>query len=121
MSALGWNTILEGWPWFTGAGQYPISAYSEFMPPPLLGRGPYGSADLLLQKEDPWGWPVTEYEEGFELSPGLAMIAQSLLEKMMYLTNGRPAHGIAKVDIADNPYWPEALVGHTGSLNVSSC
>ena len=64
MSALGWNTILEGWPWFTGAGQYPISAYSEFMPPPLLGRGPYGSADLLLQKEDPWGWPVTEYEEG---------------------------------------------------------
>jgi hypothetical protein len=65
------------------------------MPPPLLGRGPYGSADLLLQKEDPWGWPVTEYEEGFELSPGLSVIAQSLLEKMMHLTNGRPAHGIA--------------------------
>jgi len=37
------------------------------MPPPLLGRSPYGSADpLLFQKEDPWGWPVTEYEEGFE-------------------------------------------------------
>ena len=117
MSALGWNTILEGWPWFTGAGQYPISAYSEFMPPPLLGRGPYGSADLLLQKEDPWGWPVTESEEGFELSPGLSVIAQSLLEKMMHLTNGRPAHGIATVDIADNPYWPEALAKHADNLN----
>ena len=88
------------------------------MPPPLLGRSPYGSADpLFFQKEDPWGWPVTEYEEGFELSPGLAMIAQSLLEKMMHLTNGRPAHGIARADIADNPYWPEALAEHADNLN----
>ena len=50
MSGLGWNTILEGWPWFKGTGQYPISAYSEFMPPPLLGRSPYGSADLLFSR-----------------------------------------------------------------------
>jgi hypothetical protein len=86
MEDLGWDTILQGWPWFTGTGHYPISAYSEFMPPPLLGRSPYGSADpLFFQKEDPWGWPVTEYEEGFELSPGLAMIAQSLLAKMLHL------------------------------------
>ena len=118
MEGLGWNTILQGWPWFKGTGQYPISAYSEFMPPPLLGRSPYGSADpLFFQKEDPWGWPVTEYEEGFELSPGLATIAQSLLEKMMHLTNGRPAHGIATADIADNPYWPEALAEHANNLN----
>ena len=118
MEGLGWSAILEGWPWFTGPGQYPISAYSEFMPPPLLGRSPYGSADpLLFQKEDPWGWPVTEYEEGFELSPGLAMIAQSLLEKMMHLANGRPANGIPRADITDNPCWPEALAGHVGSLN----
>jgi hypothetical protein len=86
MEGLGWNTILQGWPWFAGTGHYPISAYSEFMPPPLLGRSPYGSLDpLFFQKEDPWGWPVTEYEEGFELSPGLAMIAQSLLAKMLHL------------------------------------
>ncbi len=111
----GWNTILEGWPWFN---QYPISAYSEFMPPPLLGRSPYGSADpLFFQKEDPWGWPVTEYEEGFELSPGLAMIAQSLLAKMMHLANGRPTNGIPRADIADNPYWPEALAEHASNLN----
>ena len=48
----GLGTILQGWPWFTGTGNYPISAYSEFMPPPLLGRSPYGSADpLFFQKE----------------------------------------------------------------------
>jgi Peptidase family M28 len=118
METLGWNRILEGWPWFKGAGNYSISAYSEFMPPPLLGVSPYGSADpLFFKEEDPWQWPVTEYEEGFELSPGLAMIAQSLLKKMMRLANGRPPRGIPIVDLADNPYWPEALARHVGSLN----
>ena len=118
MEAFGLNRTLEGWPWFKAAGNYPISAYSEFMPPPRLGLSPYGSADpLFFQKEDPWGWPVTEYEEGFELSPGLAVIAQSLLEKMMHLANGRPTRGIPRADIADNPYWPEVLAGHVGSLD----
>jgi hypothetical protein len=118
MEAFGLNRTLEGWPWFKGAGNYPINAYSEFMPPPRLGLSPYGSADpLFFQKEDPWGWPITEYEEDFELSPGLAVIAQSLLEKMQHLANGRPTHGIPRADIADNPYWPEVLAGHVGSLD----
>ena len=47
MKALGLNRTLEGWPWFKGAGNYPINAYSEFMPPPLLGLSPYGRADPL--------------------------------------------------------------------------
>src|SRR5215470_14767684 len=110
MKARGWHVLLEGWPWFRGVGGYPISAYSEFMPPPRLGRTAYGNADaLLLRDDDPWGWPVTEYEEALELAPGLARMAQPLLERMVHLAEGRPTHGIPREDLADNPYWPEAL------------
>jgi len=117
MEAQGWNVFFEGWPWFRGSGLYPISAYSEFMPPPRVGGTAYGGPDgLLLRGDDPWGWPVNEYEEGLELSPGLARMAQLVLERMVHLANGRPAHGIPKEDLADNPYWPEALAQHAGAL-----
>jgi hypothetical protein len=113
----GWSTLLEGWPWFHGAGRYPISAYSEFMPPPRLGRTAYGGGDeLLLNVEDRWGWPVTEHEEELELAPGLARMAQQLLERMEHLAAGRPAHGIPKADLADNPWWPDVLRGRAGAL-----
>ena len=105
MKAQGRHVLLEGWPWFGGGG-YPISAYSEFMPAPRLGRTAYGSANApLLRDDDLWGWPVTEYEKGLELSPGLAPMAQPLLERMVRLAVGRPAHGIPREDLADNPYW----------------
>jgi hypothetical protein len=117
MNAQGWNKLLDGWPWFGGAGHYPIDAYSEFMPAPRLGRTAYGSPDtLIVRDEDPWGWPVTEYEEGLELSAGLAHIARSLIERMVHLANGRPAHRIPKEDLAQNPYWPDALAQHAGAL-----
>jgi hypothetical protein len=112
------NTLLEGWPWFTGSSRYAISAYSEFMPPPRLGHRPYGSKDaLLFQDEDPWGWHVTEYEERLELYPGLETIAQLLLEKMIDLASGRPSHGIPGVDLETNPYWPKLLADHVGSFD----
>ena len=112
------NTLLEGWPWFTGSSRYAISAYSEFMPPPRLGHRPYGSKDaLLFQDEDPWGWHVTEYEERVELYPGLETIAQLLLEKMIDLASGRPSHGIPGVDLETNPYWPKLLADHVGSFD----
>ena len=73
----GWKRLLDGWPWFTGSGQYAISAYSEHMPPPRIGRRAYGSDDLLLfRPDDPWGWHINEYEQGFELSPGLSAITR---------------------------------------------
>ena len=34
MTLSGWKQLLDGIPWFRGAGSYPIAAYSEFMPPP---------------------------------------------------------------------------------------
>jgi len=117
MEAQGWNVFFEGWPWFRGAGRYPISAYSEFMPPPRVGGTAYGGPDAqLLREDDPWGWPVNEYEEGLELSPGMARMAQLLLERMVHLANGQPAHGVPKEDLEDNPYWPDALARRAGAL-----
>ena len=48
MAEQGWQKLLAGYPWFAGEGNYPIAAYSEFMPPPRVGRKPYGSIDHCL-------------------------------------------------------------------------
>src|SRR6266550_1231501 len=114
----GWKQLLAGWPWFRGEGSYPVAAYSEFMPPPRLGRKAYTADDLLLHDErDPLGWHVTEYEEAFELRPGLDRIAHQIVGALVHLGNGRPAHGIAKPKLTDNPYWPPELAEQAGKLN----
>jgi hypothetical protein len=110
MAKPGWKQLLAGAPWFDKPGRYPIPAYSEFMPPPRLGRKPYGRLDtLLFCEQDPWGWHVTEYEEAFELRPGLQLLAQEFLHALRHLGRGEPAHGIAHNKLQDNPYWPDAL------------
>src|SRR5947209_9503744 len=117
MPTPGWKQLLEGWPSFREEGRYPIAAYSEFMPPPHLGLKAYGADDvLLLDEQDPWGWHVTEYEEAFELRPGLEKIAHQLVGSLVHLGNGRPAHGIAKAKLTDNPYWPPELAEQAGKL-----
>jgi hypothetical protein len=117
MSSTGWKQLLEGAPWFRGDGQFPIAAYSEFIPPPRLGYKPYGTSDgILLKEEDPWGWPVTEYEEALELRPGLDNLACQLVGALIHLGHGRPAHGISRGKLTDNPYWPSALSDHAGCL-----
>jgi hypothetical protein len=117
MSTQGWKQLLEGWPWFHGEGAYPIAAYSEFMPPPRLVRKPYGGEDLLLHaSDDPWGWPITEYEEAFALRPGLEKIAQQVISALVHLGQGEPTHGIAKGKLIENPYWPDALAERAGQL-----
>ena len=63
-------------------GKYPITAYSEFMPPPRLGFKAYGGIDsLLVRRGRSWGWHVTEYEQAFELQPGLNCLARELLAR----------------------------------------
>jgi len=102
--------LLSDAPWYVGEGKYPIAAYSEFMPPPRLGRKPCGRIDSLLFSEDePWGWHVTEYEEAFELQPGLRHLAAKLVSALHHLGHGEPAHGISRNKLADNPYWPKEL------------
>ncbi len=110
MADQGWQKLLAGYPWFEGEGNYPIAAYSEFMPPPRVGRKPYGSVDHCLYREDdPFGWHVTEYEESLELQPGLEMIANELMHVAHRLGCGDPAHGIARQKLDGNPYWPDEL------------
>jgi hypothetical protein len=109
----GWKQLLPPGPWYRRPGAYPIVAYSEFMPPPPVGRRAYGGAwdPVLFAADDPWGWHVTEYEETFELRPGLAHLAAELLRSLQRLGRREPGHGIGKVKLRDNPFWPEPLAG----------
>ncbi|HLJ92884.1 MAG TPA: M28 family peptidase [Gemmataceae bacterium] len=117
MPTQGWKRLLDGWPWFRGEGTSPIAAYSEFMPPPRLLRKPYGGEDLILhQTDDPWGWPIPEYEEALILRPGLEKIAQQIVGALVHLGHGQPAHGVSKIKLLDNPYWPDTLARQAGHL-----
>jgi Peptidase family M28 len=111
--AAGWKQLLPPGPWYRRPGAYPIPAYSEFMPPPRLGRRAYGGARdaVLFAEDDPWGWHVTEYEESFELRPGLVHVAGELLPALQRLGRGDHAHGLGKAKLRDNPFWPEPLAG----------
>ncbi len=116
----GWKELLEGYPWFSGEGKYPISAYSEFMPPPRLGRRPYGAMDLGPFSDDsPFGWAVTEIEEEYELKPGLDVVAEHVLKQLVQLGENQPASAIAghrRRNLENNPYWPPALAARAGHL-----
>ncbi len=113
----GWQQLLIGWPWFQGEGQYPLPAYSEFLPPPRLGRKPYSPVTLPnLDADDPYGWPISEYEEHLELRPGLAHIARQVIGALAKLGQGKRAHGIARGKLRDNPYWPATLGERAGDL-----
>lgn len=111
MIQTGWKRLLAGWPWFQGEGAYPLSTYPEFMPPVRLLRKPYGAWDPILPDEsDPFGWPVTEYEESLTVRPGLRDVARRLGDTLAQLaTSRRSAETIAAFDLQDNPYWPGAV------------
>ncbi|PYQ33246.1 MAG: hypothetical protein DMF57_10105 [Acidobacteria bacterium] len=94
-------------------GPYRIAAYSEFMPAPRMGQKPLGERDpLLVRGDDPIGWPITEYEEAFELRPGLEQIGRQLIRALHALGRGHPARGISKGKLKGNPAWPPALSEH---------
>jgi hypothetical protein len=108
----GWKVLLPAGSWDRRPGAHPIPAYSEFMPPPPVGRRAYGgSADpVLFQAEDPFGWHVTEYEQAFELAPGLAHLATEILRALQRLGRRRGGHGIGRAKLYGNPFWPEPLL-----------
>ncbi|MGA2799154.1 MAG: hypothetical protein ABSE63_16365, partial [Thermoguttaceae bacterium] len=118
MSRTGWKQLMAGAPWFHGPGKFPIVAYSEFMPPPRLGRKPYGAINpILFRPDDPAGWCITEYEEEYELRPGLLHLGDELVTVAAHLGNGRSAHGISKAKLEGNPFWPPELAQHAGKLS----
>src|SRR5262249_41097317 len=109
--------LLAGAPWFQGEGRFPITAYSEYVPPPRLGPKPYGGEAVSPRLDgDAQGWAVTEYEEAFELEPGMKLLARRAVGAMAHLGRGQPAHGIARAKLQDNPYWPEQLASAAGKL-----
>ena len=118
---LGWKKLLEGYPWFSKEDQYPIRAYSEFMPPPRLGQRPYGEIDIsLFPENDDYGWNISEVEEAYELQPGLTNLAHQIVREIVELGQGKPAHRISGHqgrNLVDNPYWPPEL----GVNKLASC
>jgi len=117
MPVSGWKRLLAGAPWFRAEGAYPIEAYSEFVPPPRLGPKPYGTTGINPMPDgDPFGWAITEYEEAFELRPGLEKLAHRAVGAAAHLGCGDPAHCIARHKLLDNPYWPPELAEAAGQM-----
>src|SRR5262249_10202524 len=120
MATSGWRQLLSGFPWFQGEGNFLIAAYSEFMPPPPLGRKPCTHSErdpFLFSDDDPWGWRVTEYEEAWELRPGLEQIAHCVVGALVHLARGKPGHGISPNKLADNLYWSAELAERSPGLS----
>ena len=123
----GWRALLEDYPWFSAEGRYPLAAYSEFLPPPRLGRTAYGELDpaldsagaqppvaraavqdagVVLPADDPYGWPISELEEEYELAPGLRVLAQQIMEALRKLGQAETEHALAGHEgrnLRDNP------------------
>ncbi|HVP90974.1 MAG TPA: M28 family peptidase [Terriglobales bacterium] len=125
IGALGWHALLDGFPWFSGKGNFPLPAYSEFMPPPRLGRKPYGEPELRpFSDDDPFGWAVTEVEEEYELGPGLEHLAGEIVGALRRLGGGQPEFripGYRGRNLADNPYCPPELQAAFGRLPRERC
>jgi hypothetical protein len=116
MTTAGWKQLVDGAPWSHEPGSYPIAAYSEFMPPPREVCKPYQGYEVNeLDDNDPWGWPIREWEEARELRPGLAHLAEVVMHGLVELAHGRPTHGFSRTKLAGNPAWPPALA-HRGPL-----
>ena len=117
--AVGWMALLAG-VGEPGGNRFPIPAYSEFMPPPRLGRKPYGEPDMdLFSRDDPWGWRVSEAEQAWELNPGLEHIAREVFASLLALGQGRDEHllrGHRGRNLEGNPYWPPELAAAAGQL-----
>jgi hypothetical protein len=117
----GWEKLLEGYPWFNCDNCFPLPAYSEFMPSPLVGRKPLGETDYrIFSKDDPYGWKISELEEEYELKPGIVHIGKQIMHsvvKLGHTLKENRIHGHGGKNLTGNPYWPDELVKNTGNLS----
>jgi hypothetical protein len=108
----GWHRLIPPDDCFRGAGNYPLDAYSEFLPPPRVGWKPYGGRGPdpeLFSPHDPFGWSVGEFEEKLQLRTGLEQVGKQVLTKLARLLDRDPHTGLPSLDLVDNPYWPDEL------------
>jgi hypothetical protein len=85
-------------------GQFPVRAYSEFMPPPFIGWKPY-TGDVLGHGDT---FDIDEYDQAHDLEPGLERIGAHLVAELGKLVRGE-AHALSKTLLAGNPAWPDEL------------
>jgi hypothetical protein len=116
----GWQKMLEGYPWFNCDGCYSITAYSEFMPSPMVGRKPLGETDrVLFSDDDPFSWHIAEIEEEYELRPGIEHAGHQIMNNLIKLGKGLTEHyiyGHGGENLKDNPYWPSEIASKAGTL-----
>src|SRR5437660_9729575 len=102
MRSGGWKRMLADADWCRGHARFPIAAYSEFMPPPWVGVKPYGGHDpALFSPQDNWGWNVNEYQQAYELRPGMEVVAREILKEVTRLGQGLPTPQISKRKLRD--------------------
>src|SRR5260370_37843139 len=105
----GWRRIEEeARKLFVAARHFPLLAYSEFMPPPLLGPKPYELLWSDAPERDGDAFDVSEYEQADELEPGLVRVAGHLLGELAKLVAGVRTE-LSRTLLADNAAWPADL------------
>ncbi len=105
----GWRRLIPPADVFRGEGNYPIDAYSEFMPPPRPGWKAYGGHVIdpeILTDDDPFGWHISEYQEAIELQPGLVQVGRQVIGKLLRLLDGDAHTAVIRDDLENNPFWP---------------
>ncbi len=113
-----WQQLLRDPDWCRGPGNFPILAYSEYLPPPWVGPKPTGElGGLPPRRVDDCGWAVSEYEQERQLRPGLELIARGALDELVRLGEGRHVPHLSHSKLRHNPYWPASLAAHAGKLD----
>ena len=116
MTLPGWKHLVRDCS-FSGQGRYRIAAYSEYMPPARLGCRPYrGREDGFFSDHDLFGWPVTEFEEAFELGPGMENVAHQVLRALTHLAHGDAGGRVVGDKLTDNPFWAPELARRVRTL-----
>lgn len=97
---------------FHGEGNFPLRAYSEYMPSPYVGIKPYAperaNGAATFGCGDASALDVDEYEQAHDLEPGLDRIADHLVLELGRLVRGEP-NTLSQALLAKNPAWPAEL------------
>ena len=117
----GWGKCCHGYPWYNEENQYPLQAYSEFMPPLRTGINQTNGNiyPWVLSEDDMFGWQVHEMEEEYQLRPGLDNIGNQLMENMVKLGQGSLPIRLAgheQRNLKNNLFWTEELFSFEGLL-----
>ena len=97
---------------FHGEGNFPLRAYSEYMPSPYVGIKPYAPerahSAATFGCSDASALDIDEYEQAHDIEPGLDRIADHLVLELGRLIRGEP-HTLSQWLLAKNPAWPAEL------------